>query len=52
VLINACTPHRYLRQSPKRTHIRRSVYDRVVRRWAELELPDRQPELGTFFEGQ
>ena len=51
VLINACTPHRHLRQSPKRTHIRRSVYDRVVRRWPELDLPDRPPELGTLFEG-
>ena len=52
VLINACTPHRYLRQSPRRTHIRRGVYDRVVQRWAELDLPDRPPELGTFFEGE
>lgn len=48
VLVDACTPHRYLKQSPVRTHIRRSMYDRVARRWAELDLPDRPPELLAF----
>src|SRR5262249_7527681 len=36
VLINACKPHRYLKQFPKTTRLRRSVYQKVAARWTEL----------------
>ncbi len=45
VLVNACTPYRHLGQPPLRTLVRRSMYERVSRRWSELDLPDRPPEL-------
>jgi UbiD family decarboxylase len=50
VLINACKPHRYLKQLPVRTLLRRSVYDQVARRWSELRLPGAPPILTSFHE--
>ena len=50
VLVNACTPYRYIRQPPVRTRLRRSTYERVTGRWSELNLPDGPPQLTTFFE--
>jgi UbiD family decarboxylase len=48
VLINACKPHRYLKQFPKTTRLRRSVYQKVAARWAELGLDGRPPTLLDF----
>jgi 4-hydroxy-3-polyprenylbenzoate decarboxylase len=48
VLVNACTPHRYLKQAPKRTLLRREVYDRVSDRWSEFGLPGAPPTIKNF----
>jgi 4-hydroxy-3-polyprenylbenzoate decarboxylase len=44
-LIDACKPHRHLKDFPARTMIRRSVHDRVAARWQELGLPGTPPRL-------
>jgi len=49
-LIDACKPHRYLSEFPKRTLLRRSVYDRVARRWRELGMEGKPPTLTEFHE--
>jgi UbiD family decarboxylase len=49
VLINACTPHRYLKQAPVRTALRESVYRDVAQRWAEFGFADKPPVLRDFF---
>jgi len=48
VLINACKPHRYLKQFPKPTALRRSTYDRVANRWSELGFERKAPKLTSF----
>jgi UbiD family decarboxylase len=48
LLIDACKPHRYLKQFPQSTLLRRATYDRVVARWAELEFSDPPPKLNVF----
>ncbi len=48
VLINACKPHRYIKEFPPATLLRRKIYDRVSGRWAELGLGDRPPGLNVF----
>lgn len=50
VLINACKPHRYLKQFPKSTQLRRSVYESVSARWSELGLSGVPPKLSSFHE--
>ena len=50
ILINACAPYRWINQQPMRTFLRKSVYDRVAKRWGELKLPGRPPQVGSFFE--
>lgn len=47
-LINACKPHRYIRQFPPSTLLRRSVYERVSARWAELGFAEPPPTLKAF----
>ncbi len=47
-LIDACKPHRHLDQFPRRTLLRRPVYERVARRWGELGLDGAPPTLGDF----
>jgi len=44
-LINACMEHRYIKQFSKRTKIRRSVYEKVVARWATLGFKGAPPRL-------
>jgi len=44
-LIDACKPHKYLAEYPRRTMVRRPVYDRVAGRWEEMELPGTPPNL-------
>jgi hypothetical protein len=48
VLINACKPHRYLKQFPPATLLRREVYERLAARWAELGFSGPPPQLGVF----
>jgi 4-hydroxy-3-polyprenylbenzoate decarboxylase len=48
VLINACKPHRYLKQFPPSTLLRREVYHRVAARWAELGFTEPPPSLSVF----
>jgi 3-polyprenyl-4-hydroxybenzoate decarboxylase len=48
VLINACKPHRHLKQFPRSTALRRSVYDRVAGRWSELGFSGAAPRVGSF----
>jgi 3-polyprenyl-4-hydroxybenzoate decarboxylase len=47
-LINACKPHRYLKEFPQRTLLRRSTYERVRGRWRELGLEGDAPAIGEF----
>jgi 4-hydroxy-3-polyprenylbenzoate decarboxylase len=47
-LIDACKPHRHLDQFPRRTLLRRPVYDQVARRWAELGFDGAPPTLTDF----
>jgi UbiD family decarboxylase len=47
-LINACKPHRHIKQFPKATALRRATYDRVVHRWGELGLSGEPPKLHAF----
>lgn len=48
VLINACKPHRYLKQFPPSTLLRREVYDRIAARWAELGFTEPPPRIDLF----
>jgi UbiD family decarboxylase len=48
VLINACKPHRHIKQFPKATALRRSTYDRVASRWSELGFAGEAPQLRSF----
>lgn len=50
VLINACKPHRYLKQFPTATRLRRSVYEKVAARWEELGMSGSVPEIVSFHE--
>lgn len=45
-MIDACKPHRHLKDFPVRTMVRRSVADRVAERWSEFGLPGEPPPLG------
>jgi 4-hydroxy-3-polyprenylbenzoate decarboxylase len=47
-LIDACKPHRYLKQFPQPTLLRRDVYERVSARWAELGFAEPPPRLTSF----
>jgi len=44
-LIDACKPHKYLAEYPRRTMVRKPVYDRVSGRWKEMGLPGIPPNL-------
>jgi 4-hydroxy-3-polyprenylbenzoate decarboxylase len=48
VLINACKPHRHLKEFPASTRLRREVYERVAARWAELGFSEPPPALSMF----
>ena len=47
-LINACKPHRYLKQFPPSTLLRRATYERVAARWSELGFTGAPPKLTVF----
>jgi UbiD family decarboxylase len=49
-LINACKPHRNLKDFPKRTLLRKSTYDSVVSRWTEFGFETAPPHLSVFHE--
>lgn len=44
-LIDACKPHRWLKEFPRSTMVRRDVYERVARRWRELGFDGPPPSL-------
>jgi UbiD family decarboxylase len=48
VLIDACKPHKHLKQFPPSTLIRRSVHDRIVQRWSELGFTNQPPSITAF----
>jgi UbiD family decarboxylase len=48
VLVNACKPHRYLKQFPASTLLRREVYERVAARWRELGFAEPPPTINVF----
>jgi 4-hydroxy-3-polyprenylbenzoate decarboxylase len=50
-LIDACKPHRHIKDFPVRTMIRKSVHDRVAERWQEMGLPGTPPVMNDFDEG-
>src|SRR3984885_2162423 len=47
-LIDACKPHRHLADFPKRTLLRKAVYETVARRGRELGLDGAPPVLSDF----
>jgi len=47
-LIDACKPHRFLKEFAPRTMVRRSTHDRVAARWEELGLPGAPPALSAL----
>jgi 4-hydroxy-3-polyprenylbenzoate decarboxylase len=49
-LIDACKPHRYLKDFPRSTLLRRDVYARVASRWAELGFSGAPPAFPAFEE--
>lgn len=49
-LIDACKPHRHLKDFPTRTKLRRSMYERVALRWRELGFDGAPPTLPAFEE--
>ena len=49
-LIDACKPHRYLKEFPPRTMLRRAVYERVSKRWRELGFAGDPPSLPLYEE--
>src|SRR3954452_12154924 len=48
VLINACKPHRYIKQFPAATRLQAQTYERVKARWNELGFQEGPPALGSF----
>ncbi len=48
VLVNACTPYKYLGKPPIKAELRQSVYQRVRERWGELGMRGRVPDIGSF----
>jgi 4-hydroxy-3-polyprenylbenzoate decarboxylase len=50
VLINACKPHRFIKQFPRSTLLREETYKRVAARWSELGFDTPAPKLGAFHE--
>jgi 4-hydroxy-3-polyprenylbenzoate decarboxylase len=49
-LIDACKPHRYLKEFPRSTLLRRDVYARVASRWTELGFSGAPPAFPVFDE--
>jgi 3-polyprenyl-4-hydroxybenzoate decarboxylase len=47
-LIDACKPHRYLKDFPQSTLLRQSVYERVRDRWGELGFSGAAPAMQDF----
>lgn len=47
-LIDACKPHRFIKEFPVRTLLRKSVYDDAVSRWTELGLDGEPPAMNAF----
>jgi 4-hydroxy-3-polyprenylbenzoate decarboxylase len=50
VLINACKPHRHIKEFPQATLLRREIYDRVAARWADYGFSGEAPRLNVFHE--
>lgn len=50
VLINACKPHRHIKDFPAATMLRKSVHDRVRARWSELGFEGTAPSMTAFHE--
>ena len=51
VLIDACKPHRHIRQFPAATRLRRRTYEDLLRRWPEFELDSPPPSITSFHDG-
>jgi 4-hydroxy-3-polyprenylbenzoate decarboxylase len=48
VLINACKPHKHIRQFPQATLLRQTVYERAAARWNELGFEGMPPKPTAF----
>jgi UbiD family decarboxylase len=48
VLIDACKPHRYIKQFPPATRLRAATYERVRARWTEFGFSEPPPTLNAF----
>jgi len=49
-LIDACKPHRHIKEFPQSTLLRKSVYDRVAARWKELGFDGDAPSFAAYDE--
>ena len=47
-LINACKPHKHLKEFPKRTYLRESTYRKVAARWGDYGFSDSVPVVRRF----
>lgn len=47
-LIDACKPHRFIKDFPVRTALRESVYKSAASRWQELGLDGDPPQMSSF----
>ena len=47
-LVDACKPHRYLKEFPQATLLRQGVYERVRSRWSELGFAGPAPAFREF----
>jgi 4-hydroxy-3-polyprenylbenzoate decarboxylase len=47
-LINACMDHKHLKTFSKRSKLRKEMYDRIGKRWAELGFTQEFPNILTF----
>ncbi|MSQ70680.1 MAG: UbiD family decarboxylase [Betaproteobacteria bacterium] len=50
-LIDACKPHRHLKDFPKATMLDKKVYERVASRWQEFGLDGTPPVMSAFDDG-
>jgi len=48
VLVNACKPHKHIKQFPQSTLLRREVYERAAARWQELGFDGAPPKPSAF----
>jgi 4-hydroxy-3-polyprenylbenzoate decarboxylase len=49
-LINACKSHRYIKEFPATTRLRKEMYDQVLAKWSTLGIPVEPGKINNFHE--